>query len=87
MGILNSKLHFYTILQENHPPKRKKIFVRIEVNIMKKTTRIRGINIDVLTIRDNLNKNNLLLKGFPVNRADRRKAGKLEKKECRPKNF
>lgn len=54
---------------------------------MKKTTRIRGINIDVLTIRDNLNKNNLLLKGFPVNRADRRKAGKLEKKECRPKNF
>lgn len=60
-----------------------KIFVEIEVNIMKKTTKIRGINTDVLTIRDDLNKNNLLLKGFPVNRADRRKAAKLEKKERR----
>lgn len=51
--------------------------------MMKNQNMIRGINTEVLTLQDGISKNNLLLKGYPVNRAERRKAARLEKKERR----
>lgn len=50
---------------------------------MKNQNMRRGINTDVLTIQGGIGKSNLLLKGYPVNRAERRKAARLEKKERR----